>query len=137
MGGLAPAGSLRIIPYLLPGGSWRFPYKGSGWFPYKSGVGCFRTSCQADILAAWEKSREIRRFGVFGGCVGLVGSVQVWSMVKSMNRVDLRMTAEEKSGWERCAKMAGVSLSEWIRRMCNREVVLVGRLGKKLSGVKK
>ncbi len=35
--------------------------------------------------------------------------------------VTIRATADERSCWERCAKGAGLSLSEWLRSLANHE----------------
>lgn len=41
-------------------------------------------------------------------------------------RIEIRVTKLERLEWERCAELAGTSLSEWIRGCCHVEVHPIG-----------
>jgi predicted HicB family RNase H-like nuclease len=43
-------------------------------------------------------------------------------------RIELRVTKLERAAWEHAAAQAGISVSEWIRRMCSGTIAQDGEL---------
>jgi hypothetical protein len=37
-------------------------------------------------------------------------------------RIEIRVTKLERLEWERCAELAGITVSEWVRACCTAEV---------------